>query len=389
MTDRLKAVARTVHRRQRNRVRVREQGASMCRMSAPIEWPRGQLFLSGEELARGVRACRPSFLRECEAMAIDVDLGPWLPAMYLPLAAWLERARAGAGRAIVVGLTGGQGSGKSTLGALLAVVLREGFGTDAAVLSIDDLYRTRAERQRLGREVHPLLATRGPPGTHDPALGLATLDRLLALGPGDRTALPSFDKATDDRQPREAWPVHEGRADHVIFEGWCVGARPQSAAALATPINALERKEDAAGHWRGAVNTALAGPYRALFERIDVQIMLRVASMERVFEWRRLQEEKLRKRVEREGTGGVPSRVMGDAELERFIAHYERITRHLLDEMPGRADIVFDIDHRHQPAALRINRPLRAARAPHASRPALRGATRSLLVPRRGPRRPG
>ncbi len=330
----------------------------MPRMSAPIEWPRGQRFLSEEELARGVRVCRPFFRRVCEAMAIDADLGPWLPAMYLPLAAWLERARERAGRTIVVGLTGGQGSGKSTLGALLAVVLREGFGAGTAVLSIDDLYRTRAERQRLGREVHPLLATRGPPGTHDPALGLATIDRLLALRPGDRAALPSFDKATDERRPRGAWPVHEGRADHVLFEGWCVGARPQSAVALAVPVNALERDEDAAGRWRGAVNSALAGPYRALFERIDVQIMLRVADMGRVFEWRRLQEEKLRKRVEREGTGSVPSRVMSDAELGRFIAHYERITRHLLEEMPGRADIVFDIDHHHQPAVLRINRPL-------------------------------
>ena len=327
-------------------------------MHAPIEWPRGQRFLSEAALARGERACRPSFLRACEAMAIDADLGPWLRAMYLPLAAWLERARAKAGRAIVVGLTGGQGSGKSTLGALLAAVLREGFGAATAVLSIDDLYLTHAERQRLGREVHPLFATRGPPGTHDPMLGLAIIDRLLAQRSGERTALPSFDKAIDDRRPRDAWPVHDGPADYVLFEGWCVGARAQSEAALARPVNALERDEDGDGHWRGAVNAALVGPYRALFDRIDIQIMLRIDGMERVYEWRRLQEQKLKERVTREGTGGAPARVMSDAELERFIAHYERITRHLLGEMPGRADIVFDIDEHHQPASVRINRPL-------------------------------
>ena len=291
-------------------------------------------------------------------MAVDADLGPWLQAMYLPLAAWLEQARARAGRALVVGLTGGQGSGKSTVGTLLAVVLREGFGARAALLSVDDLYLTHAERQRLGREVHPLFATRGPPGTHDPALGVAIIDHLLAQGPGERTGLPSFDKAIDDRRPRDAWPEHDGPADYVLFEGWCVGARAQSAAALAKAVNTLEREEDANGQWRGAVNAALAGPYRTLFDRIDVQIMLRVNGMERVFEWRRLQEHKLRKRVEQEGTSGAPSRVMSDAELGRFIAHYERITRHLLEEMPERADIVFDIDECHQPAAVRINRPL-------------------------------
>ena len=327
-------------------------------MNAPIEWPHGQRFLSEAELERGERACRPSFLRACEAMAIDADLGPWLRAMYLPLASWLERARARIGCALVVGLTGGQGSGKSTVGALLAVVLREGFGARAALLSVDDLYLTHADRHRLGREVHPLFATRGPPGTHDPALGQEVIDRLLAQGPGQRTALPSFDKAIDDRRPHDSWPVHVGPADYVLFEGWCVGARAQPAAALVEPVNALEREEDAEGHWRGTINAALAGPYRALFDRIDVQIMLRVDGMERVYEWRRLQEHKLRKRVEQEGTSGAPSRVMSDAELERFIAHYERITRRLLEEMPERADIVFDIDERHQPAAVRINRLL-------------------------------
>ena len=330
----------------------------MPRMSAPIEWPRAQCFLSAAALERGVRACRPAFRRGCVEMGIDADLEPWLGAMYLPLAAWLARAHAQAGRAIVVGLTGGQGSGKSTLGSLLAIVLREAFGAAARVLSLDDLYHPRAERQRLGRQVHPLFATRGPPGTHDPELGRATIERLLAQGPGERSAIPSFDKAIDDRRPRRSWPVHEGPLDYLLFEGWCVGARPQAARALDVPVNALERDEDRDGVWRRAVNTFLEGSYRALFDRVDVQIMLRVDGLARVFEWRRLQESKLRERVAREGTGGAPSRVMNDAEVDRFIAHYERITRHLLEEMPARADLVLDIDRSHNPAALRINRRL-------------------------------
>lgn len=327
-------------------------------MAAPIAWPGAQCFLSAAAAGRGVRASRAAFRRGCAEMGIDADPEPWLGALYLPLAAWLERARARAGRALVVGIAGGQGSGKSTLSALLAIVLREAFGAVGVVLSLDDLYHPRAERRRLGRERHPLFAVRGPPGTHDPALGVATIERLLAQGPGERTAIPSFDKAIDDRRPRGSWPVHEGPLDHLLFEGWCVGARPQSARALEAPVNALEREEDPEGAWRRAVNAALAGPYRALFDRVDLQIMLRVEGLARVFEWRRLQEAKLRERVAREGTGGLPPRVMSDAEVDRFIAHYERITRHLLEEMPARADLVLDVDRDHHPAALRINRAL-------------------------------
>ena len=330
----------------------------MPRASAPVEWPGAQCFLCAAAIERGARASRPAFRRGCEEMGIGADLEPWLGAMYLPLAAWLERARAKAAGPIVTGLTGGQGAGKSTLCALLAIVLREAFGAATVVLSIDDLYHPRAKRRRLGRDVHPLFATRGPPGTHDTELGISTIERLLAQGPGGRTLLPSFDKATDERRPRRAWPAHEGPVDHLLFEGWCVGARPQAVRALQAPINALEREEDAGGAWRRAVNAALEGPYRTLFDRIDVQIMLRVEGMRRVVEWRRLQEAKLRELVAREGTGDAPSRVMSDAGIDRFVAHYERITRHLLEEMPARADLVLDVDRGHHPAAVRINREL-------------------------------
>lgn len=78
---------------------------------------------------------------------------------------------------LVVGICGAQGSGKSTLSEGLAALFR-GEGVATAVLSIDDLYHTKAVREELGRTVHPLLATRGVPGTHDVALGLKLLDEL-------------------------------------------------------------------------------------------------------------------------------------------------------------------------------------------------------------------
>jgi D-glycerate 3-kinase len=242
------------------------------------------------------------------------------------------------GPGFLVGICGPQASGKSTLTAVLAAML-QARGLTTAVLSIDDLYLTRAERQVLAREVHPLLATRGVPGTHDVDLGLAVLAALKGGGP---VALPRFDKASDDRAPRADWPVVQAPVDVVLFEGWCVGAQAQPAEALAEPVNALERDEDPDGAWRAYVNAALAGPYRRLFAPIDLFVLLRPPGFEVVLAWRIEQERKLRARLAREGAG--PGRAMSDAEVGRFIAHYERITRHILAEAPARADVTVNLD---------------------------------------------
>ena len=324
----------------------------------PIQWPTEQLFVAPKAAQIAHAACAKPFRELCDNLRIDADLEPWIEALYIPTAAWLQRKRNQLQRPMVVGLTGGQGSGKSTVSALLALVLREAFQANAVALSIDDIYMTHAERQQRGREVHPLLATRGPPGTHDAEMGLATIDQLLAQTPEQSTQVPAFDKATDDRRPQSEWPTHAGHVDFVLFEGWCVGAKPQLSTELQTPINALEREEDADALWRQTVNQELSDTYQALFARIDAQILLRIDSMERVFEWRQLQERKLRDQIQRDGPSDKPMRVMTEQEVNRFIEHYERITRHLLGEMPGRADIVLDIDTNHNPANVRINRPL-------------------------------
>lgn len=226
-----------------------------------------------------------------------------------------------------LGICGAQGSGKTT--AVAEVCAR--LATErlkVAAFSLDDLYLTRAERQILAREVHPLFATRGPPGTHDLALGLDVLDRLKA---GDTLDLPVFDKSVDDRSPRDSWRRFDGPADVILLEGWCVGARPQAEALLARPVNELERSEDTDGRWRRWANYALAG-YRPLWERLDALVMLQAPSFEVVAGWRDQQEAGLRR------VGGTG--VMDAAAVRRFVQHYERITRHMMAEMPGRADLV-------------------------------------------------
>ncbi|AMK24423.1 MULTISPECIES: kinase [unclassified Sphingobium] len=234
-------------------------------------------------------------------------------------------------RLLVIGLCGAQGSGKSTLADGLRTRLAQD-GVPAAILSIDDLYRTRAEREALARAVHPLLRTRGVPGTHDVALGLQVIE---ALERGEAALLPRFDKASDDRLPEARWERAAAGTRLLLLEGWCVGARPQEASELAAPVNALEREEDADGVWRAFVNRALAGDYQTLFGRLDRLVMLAAPGFEVVRRWRTQQEHGLRKAA----AGG-----MSDAEVARFIQHYERLTRHMLVEMPGRADLAIALD---------------------------------------------
>lgn len=248
----------------------------------------------------------------------------------------IDRALAAeARRPLVIGLCGAQGSGKSTAAAAVAAGL-EAHGIAAAVLSLDDVYATAADRAALARTVHPLLHTRGVPGTHDLALAHATLDALAA---GQPVRLPRFDKARDDRTPEALWPLAPPGVQVVLFEGWCVGARPQPAAALAHPVNALEAECDAEGVWRAHVNAQLAGPYAALFARLDRLFLLQAPGFEVVCGWRAEQEQALRR-------AAPPGAAMGmdDAAIARFVQHYERITRHILAEMPARADLVLSLD---------------------------------------------
>jgi len=245
--------------------------------------------------------------------------------------ALLRRLRSSARRPFLLGLCGAQGSGKSTLAAALAEHLNQA-GIGCATLSLDDLYKTHAARQRTAEERHPLFATRGVPGTHDVDLAFALID---ALEGGHDSRLPRFDKARDDRRPEQQWETAPADTQVLIFEGWFVGARPESDVALDTPINPLERDEDGQGEWRRHANQALKGDYQRLFARIDMLVLLAAPGFDVVQGWRTQQEQQLRA----QGGGG-----MDDAQIARFIQHYERLTRHILAEMPHRADLVIELD---------------------------------------------
>lgn len=240
----------------------------------------------------------------------------------------------------VLGLAGVQGTGKSTLAAQLVDAARA-QGRNAVAISIDDVYLTRTERQRLAREVHPLLATRGPPGTHDVAMACELIDALRTLGPGNSLGLPGFDKIADERLPCEAWQRASGPVDLIVMEGWFLKTPPESDPALGVPLNALERERDAEGRWRRHCNTALAG-YAPLWARIDHLVFLQPPGFEVVRQWRWQQEQDLQARH-------PGRRTMDHAQVMAFIEFFERVSRQALRTLPELADTVIRIDAQRRP----------------------------------------
>ncbi len=243
------------------------------------------------------------------------------------------RHRAAHGRTTILAISGLQGSGKSTLADAVVAAARR-HGQAAATLSLDDLYLTAAQRRALAAEVHPLLCTRGPPGTHDLALADAVLDAVTA---GRPLRLPRFDKLADDRLPERDWPRVDAPLDLLVVEGWCVGVPAEPQDALETPLNALERDEDAQGAWRGYCNQALQTRYPALWRRLDRLWALQAPSFEIVTAWRGQQERGL--------VAAHPGRAGMDArQLARFLQHYERVSRQALRTLPSHADHTLWLD---------------------------------------------
>lgn len=269
---------------------------------------------------------------ECGAAATRA----YLEEIVRPLAADLAARRRNGAR--LIGISGPQASGKTTLSRLLAGSL-SAAGVPAVAFSIDDIYLPRAARQALAKTAHPLSATRGAPGTHDVALGVETIDRLLGAAAGEEVLIPVFDKLDDDRKPREQWRRCVGPVALVLFEGWCVGAPPIAEAALAEPLNALEREEDAEARWRRWSNDCLKRDYLPLWRMIDAMMLIRVPNMKAVIDARLRQERELAaKRPEDR------ARAMDREAVARFVAHYERWTLHIRAALSETADILVDRD---------------------------------------------
>ena len=260
---------------------------------------------------------------------------------YLPLVSWVM-SQHHPGEALFVGINGAQGTGKSTLAAFVRLALELGAGWRVAVLSIDDFYLTRAERKKLGEQVHPLMETRGVPGTHDMQMLAHCVERLKTLESGACFTIQRFDKSRDDRADPDIWPVISGPIDLIILEGWCVGCTAQAGDDLLEPINLLEREEDASGTWRRYVNDQIEGSYTALFATLDALIFLQAPNFAAVYRWRLEQEKKLAAVTANHAAG-----IMNAKQIAHFMQHYERLTRMNLATLPATADVVLELNENH------------------------------------------
>ncbi len=258
---------------------------------------------------------------------------------FQPLAERIFSQFSKSSRPYFVGINGCQGSGKSTLTDYIGEYLTKTHKLNIVVMSLDDFYFTGEKRQELSRDIHPLLATRGVPGTHDIAMLENTLIKLKAKETG--FTIPRFNKATDEPYPQEQWQVIEKPIDIILLEGWCWGVKPQTAEQLISPVNELELKHDKNGAWRNYVNQQLKQYYQPLYAQMDFWLALQAPSFDCVYKWRLEQEEKLKANNQ----GLSNSKIMQSDGILNFTQYFQRLSVQACNTISQSADAIFYLDY--------------------------------------------
>jgi len=258
----------------------------------------------------------------------------------IPLCFWINK-KANKKRPYFVGLAGGQGTGKTTISSLIRIILNKYFKLNVFRISIDDFYKTRKERINLSKRVHPMLLTRGVPGTHDINMML-NFFRNSKSKKFKRLKLPTFNKAIDDRYNKKKWYDLKKRPDVIIFEGWCVGAKSEKNTTLNKAINSLERAKDQKKIWRKHVNHQLKSKYKNLYSQLNCLIYLKAKNFSLLQKWRLKQERKLWVKSK------VKSKIMSRADVLNFMQTYQRITQNMFRNMPKYASVIFNLNSNHQ-----------------------------------------
>ena len=138
-----------------------------------------------------------------------------LKRIYIPLSFWIENKYKKKGKTLILGFSGGQGVGKTTLNNILKIILKKFFKRRVHISSIDDFYKTLKDRNKISDSIHPLLKTRGVPGTHDINL-IKKFFHFIKKKKFKKIKLPKFDKSIDDRLKKKYWFNVKERPEIVI-----------------------------------------------------------------------------------------------------------------------------------------------------------------------------
>ncbi len=265
-----------------------------------------------------------------------------IKSFLIPLCFWISK-KADKKRPYFVGLAGGQGTGKTTTSSLLRIILIKYFRLKVFRISIDDFYKTRKERIRLSKRIHPMLLTRGVPGTHDIGMMLSFFKKVKRKQ-FKRLKLPTFNKAIDDRFSKKHWYDLKNKPDVIIFEGWCVGAKSEKDNTLKRTINSMERLKDRKQIWRKYVNQQLKSKYNKLYSQLNCLIYLKAKNFSLLQKWRLKQERKLLVKSKK----NLKSKIMNKKDVLSFMQTYQRITQNMFKNTPKYASIIINLNSNHQ-----------------------------------------
>ena len=265
-----------------------------------------------------------------------------IKSFLIPLCFWISK-KADKKRPYFVGLAGGQGTGKTTISSLIKIILNKYFKLKVFRISIDDFYKTRKERINLSKRVHPMLLTRGVPGTHDIKMMLNFFKKVKSKK-FKRLKLPTFNKAIDERFKKKYWYNLNNKPDVIIFEGWCVGAKSEKNNSLKKTINSIEKASDQKQIWRKYVNQQLKSKYKNLYSQLNCLIYLKAKNFSLLQKWRLKQEYKLRLKNKKRSK----NKIMNKEDIFNFMQTYQRITENMFRVMPKYASVVMYLNSNHQ-----------------------------------------
>ena len=273
-----------------------------------------------------------------------------IKSFLIPIGFWIAE-KVKKKKPYIVGLSGGQGTGKTTISSIISIILNKYFKLNVFKISIDDFYKTRKKRFLLSKKVHPSLMVRGVPGTHDINI-ILDFFKSLKTKKFKSIKLPKFNKATDDRYDKKFWYLIKKRPDVIIFEGWCVGAKAEKNSTLKKSINSLEKLKDKKLIWRRFVNKQLKSKYKKLYNQLNCLLFIKSKNFSLLRQWRIKQEKKLRLKNKRSNN----HKIMSDKEIVNFMQTYQRVTQNMFKNVPKNASTILNLNSNHQIKSIVYNK---------------------------------